>query len=219
MYPPIFPDSKPSTSASANSIPGDVNTTEDDDDDEVEFVSETDAERRQALLESEVKDGDRQAKLGSSKDSWKTFMEDFNFGGGGDSSSRKASGSKGKTSIPLNEIIDIPSDGEEDVDTACDVPVASGSTFTTGSWNAGTSSNSVSKGKGKATVLPSTSLGLGKMVQTEIDLRKKESIGMAPVKGGGRKLGAKPKPEPEFKPPEMQNDRSPSAWSCLVCTL
>lgn len=216
----MFPDSKPSTSAPANSVPGDVNTTEDDDDDdEVEFVSETDAERRQALLESEVKDGDRQEKLGSSKGSWKTFMEDFNFGGSGDSSSRKASGSKGKTSMPLDEIVEVRSDGDEDVDTACDVPVASGSTFTTGGWNAGTSSKSASKGKGKATVLPSTSLGLGKMVQTEIDLRKKESIGMAPVKGGGRKLGAKPKPEPEYQPPEMQNDRPPSAWSCLVCTL
>lgn len=72
-------------------------------------------------------------------------------------------------------------------------------------------------------------LGVGKLVQTEIDLRKKESLGMAPVvKGGSRTLGrpsrltSKPKaldvPPPE-EPTAQAGSPNDSEWECLVCTL
>jgi hypothetical protein len=71
---------------------------------------------------------------------------------------------------------------------------------------------------------PAASLGIGKLVQSEIDLRKKESLGMAPVKGGGRTLGTGTldsvrslhnvaKGTYPLTPPPAER------WTCLVCTL
>jgi len=58
----------------------------------------------------------------------------------------------------------------------------------------------------------SMDLGLGRMVQSEVELRKKESIGLA-LTGGGRKLGGVVK---SATPPRGQKDEE---WGCLVCTL
>lgn len=72
--------------------------------------------------------------------------------------------------------------------------------------------------KGKA---PS-SIGLGKLVQSEIDLRNKESLGMAFVKNDStRKLGGRPRqPEPDAP---RAHPASPTQdgeqWSCSACTF
>lgn len=212
-------DTKPSTSATQN-----PSSDEDGSGDEVEFVDvpETDAERRQVLLASE-QTTDLEQKLGA-RNSWKQFQDDFNFDGGSTSS-----GSKG----PTMDIIDISSDGDD----ACDVPVASGSTFTTkpvGNAQAGGSGKDKSRRSSpppitsRAKTLPKASndraLGLGKMVQTEVDLRKKEALGMAPVKGGGRTLGSR-RPaarSASYSSSEEALVKEPvpeRPWSCPVCTL
>ncbi|KJA19444.1 hypothetical protein HYPSUDRAFT_204506 [Hypholoma sublateritium FD-334 SS-4] len=219
-----IPDTKPSTSATQN-----PSSDEDASEDEVEFVDvpETDAERRQVLLASE-QTTDLEQKLGA-RNSWKQFQDDFNFDGG----SSTPSGSKEAT-IDIRDIIDISSDVDDD---ACDVPVTSGSTFTTkpaGNAQAG----GTGKGKSRlsspppiasrAKTLPKASndraLGLGKMVQTEVDLRKKEALGMAPVKGGGRTLGSR---RPVARSPSCSSSEEALVkepvperpWSCPVCTL
>ncbi|PPQ65296.1 hypothetical protein CVT26_000256 [Gymnopilus dilepis] len=176
---------------------------EEESDDEVEFVSETDAERRQALQEAEQGQESNQ-KLGPGF-SWSQFKDEFNFDNGS-----SASGSKQPQVV--GDILEIFSD--EDEANACDVPVASGSTYTTTPSTA-----SSVKGKGKASLnkQDGKSLGLGKLVQSEIDFRKKEALGMALVKGGGRKLGSKPDDAQNSK---VKTSSSPGGvWSCLVCTL
>ena len=168
---------------------------------------------------------DLEQKLGDRK-SWKQFQDDFNFDG-----ASAASGSK-RSTIGV-DIIDISSDVED----ACDVPVASGSTFTTkpaGNAQPG----GTGKGKSKPSSPPritsrtkplpkasnSRALGLGKMVKTEVDLRKKEALGMAPVKGGGRTLGSRRpvKRSPSVSSSEEALVKEPAPerpWSCPVCTL
>src|SRR5271170_2826710 len=76
---------------------------------------------------------------------------------------------------------------------------------------------------------PEGSLGLGKLVQTEIDLRKKESLGMAPIQSA-RKLGTGV-PKKGSKGAGNSGDDTREAkishrfsstgvsWSCLVCTM
>lgn len=178
-----------------------LSTDGDNSDDEVEFVPETDAERRQAIQDAEQGESDN-SKLGSDF-SWKQFKDDFNFDG-----KSMPSGAK----QPLIDGIDISSD-EEDVGT-CDVPIASGSTFTSGSL-----SKTDSKGKGKA------GFGLGNLVQSEIELRKKESLGMGPMKGGNRKLGSNPGLQKPHGGPERESEPSDRVQqnagtrSCLACTL
>jgi DNA-dependent metalloprotease WSS1 len=194
-------------------------------DDEVEFVAETDAERRQALLTSEQDDNHRQ-KLGS-ESSWTQFENDFNF-----SAQNTAGGSKGM----FNDAIDILSDDGDD-DESCALPVASGSTSVMepprhpsradkDKLKAVESRGGLGqKSTGRGSSL--NPLGLGNIVQTEINFRKKESLGLAPIKGGGRTLGSKFKSKPVSR-----EERSPSAleppvaklfgehlWICLVCTL
>lgn len=184
-------------------------TDDENSDDEVEFITvpETDAERREALLASEQTAGlEDKLRFGNS---WKQFQDEFNFTG-----NSAASGSK-----QTKDILDISSDADDG--GGCDVPVASGSTFTTQVHVTSVKG----KAKSKAALTPtSNGLGLGKMVQTEIDLRKKESLGMAPVKGGGRTLGST-KSIPKIPPRNDTQDKSlrephtGNHWSCLICTL
>ncbi|KAF8896398.1 WLM domain-containing protein [Infundibulicybe gibba] len=72
----------------------------------------------------------------------------------------------------------------------------------------------------------STSLGIGKLVQNEVNLRKKESLGMAPIKGGGRTLGgtrpaisARSPPQSRLVLPVEAAKVEKLQWGCLVCTL
>ncbi|KAJ7650333.1 WLM domain-containing protein [Roridomyces roridus] len=122
--------------ASTSKVDDDLDSEDDSD----EPVGETDAERREALLNS--------ANPENTPTTWKDFDDEFQF----------------------NELI------END-----DIPIASGSTFT------------MPPPKEKE-------LGIGHMVQSEINLRKKESLGMA---GGGKVLGGRKEPE----------------WACTRCTL
>lgn len=192
-------------------------------DDEVEFVAETDAERRQALLSSE-QDDDLRQKLGS-ESSWTQFENDFNF-----NAQNTAAGSKEM----FNDVIDIPSDDSEDGES-CALPVASGSTSimkppprpSRADKDKLTAVESKG-GLGQKSTGRSSSLnpfGLGNIVQTEINFRKKESLGMTPIRGGGRTLGSKPKPvsreeqSPYALEPPVTKLSGEHPWICLVCTL
>ena len=166
-------------------------------DDEVEVVGETDKDRRETLLAAKQVDD---VEVLDSVTLWKDFEGDFHFG-------VKPEGMK------LTE--------------PCDLPVASGSTYTsdggkttkarvldTGKtvvwclYSLLINPSRIESSRAKATNLKP--IGIGKIVQTEVDLRKKESLGLAPVKGPGRTLGGSGKLIP--------NDLSPT-WSCRVCTL
>jgi hypothetical protein len=182
-------------------------TEDEESDPEFELVGETDTERREALLKSD-KDADLSNKLGP-RSSWKGLEQEFDFNNRDQTTS---------SNVPIDDIIDLSSD--DDNDDHCNIAVASGSTFIHGPSNA-------AKGKGKfdpsddvkentstKTRHPkSNAIGLGGMVKAEIDLRKKESLGMAPVKGNGRTLGSR-------STGMLQNVQStPTKWDCLVCTL
>ncbi|KAF8905048.1 WLM domain-containing protein [Gymnopilus junonius] len=181
-------------------------TDGEESDDEFEFVPETDAERRQALQEAE-QGQDSNQKLGPGF-SWTQFSDDFNFNSGTEPSGSKQSAS--------DDILEISSD--EDDTATCDVPVVSESTYTTSSSNVRSSAT----GKGKATSSSKkegNSLGLGKLVQSEIEFRKKEVLGMAPVKGGGRTLGSRPSNGRTLNADEPSSRPKADVWNCLVCTL
>ncbi|KAK7033130.1 WLM-domain-containing protein [Favolaschia claudopus] len=85
-----------------------------------------------------------------------------------------------------------------------DLPIASGSTFVVGPSK--TSSHITQDSKGKK------SSSLGNLVQNEISLRKRESLGMAPVKAGSRVLGGRSTVGAGQRPQE-------SEWACHLCTL
>jgi hypothetical protein len=168
----------------------DIATEESDEesDDEIEIV-ETDAERRQILLNSGEQENDLQRL--DKANSWKEFRREFNF--------------------------DYTKD-------ECDLPVASGSTFTTTSTGkkefeqhlAGSSSTpkpSTSKpGKSK---VPSD-IGLGKLVQNEIQSRKREALGLA---GPGRTLADSDDEIIVVSEPRRVSSGSQAQWECLICTL
>ena len=185
-------------------------TEDEKSDPELELVGETDAERREALLKSD-EHADLSNKLGPSS-SWKGLEQEFDF----NNRDRTTS-----SNVLIDDIIDLSSDDDNDVH--CNIAVASGSTFIHGDSN-------VAKGKGKfessddvkentsskARHPKSNAIGLGGMVKAEIDLRKKESLGMAPVKGSERTLG----PRSTGNSGMLQNVQStPMKWDCLVCTL
>jgi hypothetical protein len=149
------------------------------------LVGETDSERREALLRSD-EDADSSNKLGPSI-SWKGLEQEFDF----NNRDRTTS-----SNVPIDNIIDLSSD--DDNDDHCNIGVASGSTFIHGHSNATNGkgkfdpSNDIKeKTSSKARHPKSNAIGLGGMVKAEIDLRKKESLGMAPVKGSGRILGSR----------------------------
>ncbi|KAJ7127034.1 WLM domain-containing protein [Mycena epipterygia] len=121
---------------------------------------------------------DRQKLNGGT--SWKDFEDEFIFTGRNLERSPR-------------EIIDVPSDD--------DIPLASGSTFVMPPPKAKTTARSRDSKVKK-------SFGSGKMVEEEISLRKKESLGMAPIKAGGRILGGSVRPS-----------REEPDWACSTCTL
>lgn len=168
---------------------------------------ETDAERKETLLESE-QNGEVQ-KL-KAKDSWKFLKDEFNV--------KIQAGPPGSSKqYNSNDVIEIfPADNEER-GTACDVPVPSGSTFTIGGVM---STNQFKANKFQADDIPSSrikQLGMGKMVQTKIDFRKKEAAGLTSVIAGGQTLGS----ELSTCTPRacISRDDNTGFWRCLVCTL
>ncbi|KAK0204771.1 WLM domain-containing protein [Desarmillaria ectypa] len=168
-------------------------------DSDVEIISETDEERREALIFSE------EDVLRSLKSSWEEFRHDFIFTGDG-----------------KDNTIEISSDEESVKREPCDIPVPSGSTFTSG-MNDGSKG---SKNKGEEKEKETPSLGLGKLVKTEVDFRKKEALGMVPTQGN-RKLGGQVKSkesgdrvQPHVTKPCSEFEFSPTVpWECAVCTL
>jgi hypothetical protein len=75
-----------------------------------------------------------------------------------------------------------------------------------------------------------SSVGIGRLVQTEIGYRKKEALGLNPSKRGeqGRKLGSgsgqgpasmKAQLEQPSNTASSSSDPSQSQWACGVCTL
>ncbi|KAF7336626.1 hypothetical protein MVEN_02097100 [Mycena venus] len=164
---------------------GDAELEEDelDEDDEGEPVGETDAERRKALIHS----GDFEDLLALNAKGWKDFGNDFNF-------------SRHNAKEP-SEPIELSSDDEGD-----DIPVASGSTFVMPSRKKSPHSRKDDSHKAQN----NAGFGLGNMVQSEISLRKKESLGMAPVKAGSRVLGD--------GIPARKTQEEPQ-WACHMCTL
>ncbi|PBL03642.1 WLM-domain-containing protein [Armillaria gallica] len=171
--------------------------TADRSDSEVEIVSETDGERREALISSEKDD------LRNLKSSWEEFKDDFIFTGDG-----------------KDNVIEISSDEEDVKEELCDIPIPSGSTFISGMNDR----EKRSKNKGKEKEKETPPLGLGKLVKTEVDFRKKEALGMAPTQGS-RKLGGKSKEsgdrvQPHVTKPWSETEFSPTEpWECAVCTL
>lgn len=101
----------------------------------------------------------------------------------------------------------------------CDLPVHSGSVGTSGNSTLPKGKRKRSEDDDPPTRSPAASLGIGKLVQSEIDLRKRESLGMAPAKGGGRTLGTRTWEAPGSTPKPTQNPPSELQWNCLVCTL
>ncbi|KAJ6531747.1 WLM domain-containing protein [Mycena capillaripes] len=88
------------------------------------------------------------------------------------------------------------SEGIIDISSDDDIPVASGSTFVMPPPKKSPDHSKDSK------------TGLGNMVQSEISLRKKESLGMAPVKARSRVLGG-----------GIRDTQKEPEWACHVCTL
>ncbi|KAJ7494691.1 WLM domain-containing protein [Mycena galericulata] len=157
-------------------------SSSEDEGSEDELVGETDAERRETLLHSGTSE-DLPTITGGK--SWRDFEDDFDF-------------TQGK------EIFEVPSDD--------DIPIASGSTFTmpppkqkTPHSKAPFQINSIIEDPKINTRKNSAASNL---VQSEISLRKKESLGMAPVKGGGRALGGSTRATHEEQ-----------EWACVICTL
>lgn len=158
--------------------------SEEDSDDEIEII-ETDAERRQTLLNAGEQENDL-LRLDKAT-SWKEFQREFNFG---------------------------------NAQHECDLPVASGSTFTTGIKPTPTPVSSSRKGKA------SSDIGLGKLVQTEIQFRKREALGMT---GPGKTLADSDDDEvvvvsesrrvSDIPRSNASTSMSQSQWECLVCTL
>ncbi|KAJ7104198.1 WLM domain-containing protein [Mycena belliarum] len=164
-----------------------VESLSEDESSDDEVVNETDVERREALLRSEPA-GDIQ-KLGGGT-TWTDFENEFIFTGQNPQDSPE-------------EMIDVSSDN--------DIPMASGSTFVMPPPKQKFANLHKTKGSKSnnhdANVVRSSP---GNLIKDEISLRKKESLGMAPLKFGGRTLGSATKSfEKEFKP----------AWACTFCTL
>ncbi|KAF9524858.1 WLM domain-containing protein [Crepidotus variabilis] len=211
------------------------------DESDYEIVPETNAERRQTLLESQQDDKDL-IKL-ESKDSWEQFKYEFNFQG----PKLEVGGSikLWKVEDDSDDVLEI-FDSDEESGRTCDVPTASGSTFTSGNL---TNFSSSSKGRNK----PSVPFGPGKLLQSEIEFRKKEGLGMAPLNNDREgTLGGKSKstenPRAKVKttvnsggadPIDVKSEHervsqekasftftptpnlmsSVKMWSCQVCTL
>lgn len=224
---------------------------EGDDDDEIEIIEETDEERIKALM-------DTTGGVEESKTSWSDFTDGFDFtvkapssiGDHKEQVTRKGKG-KQKQEDEYADVIVISSSESETGDPerweeSCDVPSFSRSTCTAGNGKFAGAEDGMSQ-------IPlffpfhlmaiidvkRKLLGLGNLVQSEIKLRKKESLGMiAPFKSkiDGRKLGNVPSKATSVTgllstervrrgPGSSVHARPPSdhsesqGWSCLVCTL
>ncbi|KAF9468114.1 WLM domain-containing protein [Collybia nuda] len=192
-----------STSGSLSKPHANFEIFELDDSEDDEVINETDDDRRQTLLSSEQDDDLQSLKSGKL---WE-YIE-HNFG------------------------VNKRSRGNVEGSPGCDFPVSSGLFGTNGS-----SSNTSSKRKRisdddpgrqvqsakKLLTKPSSApLSAGNIIQSEINLRKKESLGMEPIRSGGRTLGPYAKESREAvgsRMKIMQIMATRPQWSCLACTF
>jgi hypothetical protein len=193
----------------------------DDLEDEEEAIHETDSDRRQTLMSSEQDDDLQELKAGTL---WEYFEKDFHSGKESISDRKDSpgcdlpahSGSVGTSGNPK----DMSSQGkrkrsEEDDPESLSTSWAVPRTHLTASHPR--TEISTTKKLTTTTSKPA-SLGIGKFVQAEIDLRKKESLGMASIKGGGRTLGTRTSTAGSDKN-TAQKSLNTLQWICLVCTL
>ena len=194
-------------SSDSPSILSEALSEAEESDPEFELVGETDADRREALFASDQNAEEASNKLGPSN-SWKALEQEFDFNNHGQ-------GSSSSSKVSIDSIFDISSNDDDD-----NFPVASGSTFT--------HEHNAAKDKGKYSpsdeIKESTSsrarhsnpnlIALGRMVEAEMDLRKKESLGMAPVKGRRQILGSR-----STGMTQNSAQSTSTKWNCLVCTL
>ena len=115
---------EPDVQPTSQSVPGPVESQENSND-EVEIIEETNADQRRALLDSE-QNGDEHQKLNADDDSSKPFQdesrpEEMPTVGAGSS----------KTSSD-RDVFEILFSGREEGGQACDIPVPPGSTLATG---------------------------------------------------------------------------------------
>lgn len=168
-----------------------------DSDEEKEIpIHETDSDRRQTLLSSEQSDDLQGLKSGIL---WNFFRQDF-ISGGQDASH-------------VNE-------SPDDHDTGYSGTSASGPSTSKGKRKHESEESYESLRAKRVVRSPAASLGIGKLVQSEIDFRKRESLGMTSVKGGGRTLGSSGTgPSHNVAKGICTLTPSPEQWACLVCTL
>lgn len=187
---------------------------EQDDEEEFEGVAETDEDRRNAILESRDK-SDLDDLKGWSKD----YSDEFVM--------------PPRSAPPAPEIMEISSDEDSTPAPSCGLQ-----SFMTG----GSSTSAISPpdttdaapkrttgrtGAPQSRLKPSTSkLSYGGLVLDEIQIRKKESLGMD---GNGRRLGdgsGKARTSGPGRPLHAASNPSPppaptatGSWTCQVCTL
>ncbi|KAL1662655.1 WLM domain-containing protein [Schizophyllum commune] len=181
--------------------------------DEEEYIEETDSERRQRLREADA-EGDGTAE----SISWDDYADDFVFGKPGGSATDPVATSSSSRGTPSTSAKSIPASTKTQATTSTKTPA-------------------ITSNKGKAPA----SIGLGKLVQSEIDLRKKEAVGLAPVKNeatrrlggipqerkGERNMGERDKPSATSSSAHISSSAStPPAqatetdeWACLACTF
>lgn len=106
----------------------------DGDGTEFEIVGETDEQRRRTLLESNIGAEDEKGDV-KTKGSWglNDFEDDFDWDYWGSKEDDDGETERKHKVVREDDVIEISSDEEGDgKDGSCDLPVASGSTFTTG---------------------------------------------------------------------------------------
>ncbi|KAJ3987964.1 WLM domain-containing protein [Lentinula detonsa] len=162
---------------------------------DAQIIIETNADRKQTLLDAELDSDEDLEKLGSGA-VWKDFENDFTFTGHG-----------------RPNVIVISSDDESDSaiilegkgKRKADVFEQMIGGFTTSHLPWSEYLNPLLEPSHKIRKKSDLNIGLGKIVETEVTFRKKEALGMT---GKGRTIGDGAKCTGEHTP-----------WYCLVCTL
>ncbi|KAJ7274390.1 WLM domain-containing protein [Mycena haematopus] len=170
-----------STSKASSQPESDEIDEEIDDPDEDDFGDEPVGETDAERRQALLRSGNSEDLVTLNDIDWKDFQKDFNF--------------TRHNTKDAPEPIEISSED--------DIPIASGSTFVMPGKHLVHSKDSKAKESKKG-----ATLGLGNMVQSEISLRKKESLGMAPVKAGSRILGR-----------GSHAQTTEPSWACHMCTL
>ncbi|KAL0565205.1 hypothetical protein V5O48_016821 [Marasmius crinis-equi] len=178
-------------------------------DGDIEFVEETDTDRRRALLDSGLDS--------SNKATWTDFDDDFIFVGNSHTGVIPVSEEASEINPGSSSVINM--NGKRKADN------------NDNSSRAAQPAKVAKLNERNFDERTSTSTGLRGVVQGEIRVRRQDTLGMQP--GKGSILGAVPTPTPKGEPPDKSTDlrhqtrvHEPKApregtttWSCLVCTL